>query len=173
VQDAVDLAIAGPRQPVPDLIAGGGIDRGGAVPGREVVAVGEPGDVGDLDQQPRGAGRADALQVKQLGAGRCDHCTHQQELAVEQYLFNLSEPREDAALQAVGQPNVWLLSAEEIPPILFTTAEVARLLGIGKCRVYDLIRARELRSVKVGASRRVSARALRDYVEHLEMGEPA
>jgi excisionase family DNA binding protein len=92
---------------------------------------------------------------------------------MEQYLFNLSEPRPAIGLQAVVQPNVWLLSADEIPPILFTTDEVARLLGIARCRVYDLIRERELRSVKVGASRRVSARALRDYVDHLELGEPA
>ena len=79
----------------------------------------------------------------------------------------------DAELEAVVRPNIWLLSSEEIPPLLFTTAEVARLLGIGQCRVYDLIRERELRSVKVGASRRISARALRDYVEQLELGEPA
>ena len=44
----------------------------GAVPGREVVAVGEPGDVADLDQQPGGAGGADAVQVQQRGAGRGD-----------------------------------------------------------------------------------------------------
>ena len=87
---------------------------------------------------------------------------------MEQYLFNLSESSGDAELEAVFRPNIWLLSSEEIPPLLFTTTEVARLLGIGQCRVYDLIRGRELRSVKVGASRRVSARALRDYVEHLE-----
>jgi excisionase family DNA binding protein len=92
---------------------------------------------------------------------------------MEQYLSNLSAPSDGADLRAVVQPNVWLLSAEEIPPILFTTEEVARLLGIGKCRVYDLIRQRELRSVKVGASRRISARALRDFVERLEVGEPA
>lgn len=91
---------------------------------------------------------------------------------MEQYLSNLSAPSDGADLRAVVQPNVWLLSAEEIPPILFTTEEVARLLGIGKCRVYDLIRQRELRSVKVGASRRISARALRDFVERLEVGEP-
>ena len=42
------------------------------------------------------------------------------------------------------------------------------MLGIGRCRVYDLIRQRELRSVKVGASRRVSARALSEYVAQLE-----
>ena len=92
---------------------------------------------------------------------------------MEQYLFNLSERSGDAELEAVVRPNIWLLSSEEIPPLLFTTSEVARLLGIGQCRVYDLIRGRELRSVKVGASRRISARALRDYVEHLEMGELA
>ena len=75
--------------------------------------------------------------------------TNNLELAMEQYLFDLSG-RGDPALSAVVQPNVWLLSSEEIPPILFTAEEVARLLGIGKCRVYDLIRQRELRSVKVG-----------------------
>ena len=87
---------------------------------------------------------------------------------MEQYLFNLSDASESNDLEAVVRPNIWLLSSEEIPPLLFKTSEVARLLGIGQCRVYDLIRGRELRSVKVGASRRVSARALRDYVERLE-----
>jgi excisionase family DNA binding protein len=89
---------------------------------------------------------------------------------MEQYLFNLTAPRQPAveAEPTVVTPNIWLMSAEEIPPILFTTEEVARLLGIGKCRVYDLIRHRELRSVKVGASRRISARALNEYVGQLE-----
>ena len=91
---------------------------------------------------------------------------------MEQYLFNLStSDTED--VETVVRPNVWLMSSDEIPPILFTTEEVARLLGIGKCRVYDLIRQRELASVKVGASRRISARALHDYVTRLELGEPA
>ena len=46
---------------------------------------------------------------------------------MELYQFNLSEPSDGAELQAVVQPQVWLLSAEEIPPILFTIEEVARL----------------------------------------------
>lgn len=92
---------------------------------------------------------------------------------MEQYLFNLSAPPDEQSQTTVVQPNVWLLAADEVPPILFSTEEVGRLLGIGKCRVYDLIRRRELRSVKVGASRRISARALRDYVELLEQQEPA
>ncbi len=91
---------------------------------------------------------------------------------MEQYLFSLSEPVPTQTPTAV-QPNIWLLSAEEMPPILFSTAEVARLLRIGQCRVYDLIRQRELRSVKVGASRRISARALAEYVAQLELQDTA
>lgn len=91
---------------------------------------------------------------------------------MEQYLFNLSaDDGEDA--EAAVRPNVWLLSSQEIPPILFAPEEVARLLGISRCRVYDLIRERELSSVKVGGSRRISARALHAYVTRLELGEPA
>ena len=52
-----------------DVVAGGGVDGCGAVPGREVLAVGAPGDVTDPDQQPSGAGGADAVQVHQAGAG--------------------------------------------------------------------------------------------------------
>jgi excisionase family DNA binding protein len=94
------------------------------------------------------------------------------ELVMEQYLFDMSTSM-PAESRATVQPNIWLLSAEEMPPILFSTAEVARLLGIGQCRVYDLIRQRELRSVKVGASRRISARALAEYVAQLELRDTA
>ena len=74
---------------------------------------------------------------------------------MEQYLFNLSAPPDEAAdVPAMVQPNVWLLSADEIPPILFTTEEVARLLGIGKCRVYDLIRTA---GAALGQGRRLAA----------------
>ena len=72
VQDAVDLPVAGPGQPVADVVAGGRVDRGGSVPGREVGAVGEPGDVADLDQQPGRTGRSDAVQVQQAGPGGRD-----------------------------------------------------------------------------------------------------
>ena len=64
MQDPVDLTVPGPRQPVSDLVAGGRVDRCGAVPGREVVAVGEAGDVADLDEQPGRTGGSDAGQVQ-------------------------------------------------------------------------------------------------------------
>ena len=78
---------------------------------------------------------------------------------MDQHLFNLST----AALTGVEAPvivitpNLWLLSSEEIPPLLFTPEEAARFLRVGRHRVFDLIRQRELRSVKVGSSRRISA----------------
>ncbi|RHW25891.1 DNA-binding protein [Nocardioides immobilis] len=61
------------------------------------------------------------------------------------------------------------MSSDELPPLLFTPEEVARLLGVGRQKVYDLMRQRLLRSVKVGACRRISARALSDYVADLEL----
>ena len=92
---------------------------------------------------------------------------------MEQYLFNLSAPPGDDLGEAVVRPNVWLMSAEEMPPILMSPEEVGRLMGIGRCKVYDLIRHSELRSVKVGSYRRVSAKALAEYVDRLELREPA
>jgi len=92
---------------------------------------------------------------------------------MEQYLFNLSEPPDETDERAVLKPNVWLMSADDMPPLLFTPEEVARFLGIGRCRVYDLLRQGDLTSVKVGSSRRVSARALSEYGAHLELSEPA
>lgn len=88
---------------------------------------------------------------------------------MEQYLFNLAHPVEDLGTVKV-QPNLWLLTSDEMPPLLFNTEEVARLLGVGKGKVYDLLRAGALRSVRVGGSRRVSAKALADYVRTLDQG---
>lgn len=86
---------------------------------------------------------------------------------VEQYLFNLSRPAEDLGEVRV-QPNLWLLTADEMPPLLFSCEEVARLLHVGRSRVYELIRRRELRSVRIGVTRRVSAKALAEYVAGLD-----
>ena len=88
---------------------------------------------------------------------------------MDHHLFNLSPPASavDGPIIEIT-PNLWLLSSEEIPPLLFTPEEAARFLRVGRHRVFDLIRQRELRSVKVGGSRRISARALVDYVASLE-----
>ena len=51
---------------------------------------------------------------------------------------------------------------------LFTVVEVAALLGIGRSKVYELLYAGELKSVKIGGSRRVRYTDLGDYVRHLD-----
>jgi excisionase family DNA binding protein len=84
-------------------------------------------------------------------------------------LFNLSPPAPRGHDEVVEvRPNVWLMTADDIPPLLFTAEEVACFLRIGRHRVFDLIRQGELRSVKIGNSRRVSARALAEFVACLE-----
>ncbi|WP_203231162.1 helix-turn-helix domain-containing protein [Nocardioides caldifontis] len=87
---------------------------------------------------------------------------------MEQYLFSLDQPVEDLGAAKV-QPNLWLLTSEEMPPLLFTPEEIARLLHVGRSKVYDLLRTGELRSVKVGGRRRVSAKALADFVNGLDV----
>ena len=52
--------------------------------------------------------------------------------------------------------------------MMYTVAEVARELRLGRTRVYDLIRTRELPSVKIGGSRRVSSQALADFIDGLD-----
>jgi len=84
------------------------------------------------------------------------------------HLFNAHQERPHVDGVVTVQPNLWLLSSEEVPPLLFTPEKAAELLCVGRPKVYALIQRRELRSVKVGSSRRISARALSDYVAGLE-----
>lgn len=50
---------------------------------------------------------------------------------------------------------------------LWRVEEVAELLGICRSRVFDLLNAGELTSVKIGSSRRVPDEAVRAYIERL------
>jgi excisionase family DNA binding protein len=66
---------------------------------------------------------------------------------------------------------LWELPSDNMPPLLLRPEQVARVLNIGRSKVFDLIRSGELRSVKAGGSRRVSATAVREYVARLEAAE--
>lgn len=55
---------------------------------------------------------------------------------------------------------------------LYRVEEVARILRIGRTKVFDLIRSGALASVKIGGSRRVPARSVAEYVSRL-LGEAA
>ncbi|MEU1303318.1 helix-turn-helix domain-containing protein [Streptomyces shenzhenensis] len=53
-------------------------------------------------------------------------------------------------------------------PFLYRADEVAKLLGVGLTTAKSLIGSGELRSVKIGRSRRVPAEALHEYVQRLD-----
>ena len=51
--------------------------------------------------------------------------------------------------------------------LLLRPEEVAQALGIGRTTVFELMRSGELRSVKIGVSRRIPADAVTEYVAGL------
>ena len=56
----------------------------------------------------------------------------------------------------------------EMQPLLLRPEDAARVLGVSRSTVFDLIRSGRLRSVKIGHLRRVSATALADFVARLD-----
>jgi excisionase family DNA binding protein len=52
-------------------------------------------------------------------------------------------------------------------PLLLTVQQAAEMLGIGRSTIYELLAAGELRSIKLGGSRRIPVSAVREYVERL------
>jgi excisionase family DNA binding protein len=52
--------------------------------------------------------------------------------------------------------------------LLYRPKEAAPMLGIGRDKLYDLMRCGRLRSVKDGRARFITANALADYVAMLE-----
>jgi excisionase family DNA binding protein len=52
--------------------------------------------------------------------------------------------------------------------LMYRPAEAAQVLGICRTRVFALIKSGQLRSVKLGAARYITAEALRAFVRELE-----
>lgn len=50
----------------------------------------------------------------------------------------------------------------------YTVEQVAKMLHISCDKVYYLLRTRQLRSIKIGKSRRITDRHLTDFVASLE-----
>ncbi|MEU3033498.1 helix-turn-helix domain-containing protein [Streptomyces griseoaurantiacus] len=55
-----------------------------------------------------------------------------------------------------------------LTPILYRADEVAKLLSVGLTTAKAKIASGELRSIKIGRSRRVPADALHEYVQRLD-----
>lgn len=50
----------------------------------------------------------------------------------------------------------------------FTVEQVAEMLNIGRDKVYYLLRTGQLRSIKIGKSRRITEQHIADFVSSLE-----
>jgi excisionase family DNA binding protein len=50
----------------------------------------------------------------------------------------------------------------------YTVEQVAKILHIGRDKVYYLLRTGQLRSIKIGKSRRITNRQLAEFVASLE-----
>lgn len=56
--------------------------------------------------------------------------------------------------------------------LLLTPEEAAQALAICRARVYELMRAGELGSIQIGASRRVPRQSLRAFIEQKMSATP-
>ncbi len=55
-----------------------------------------------------------------------------------------------------------------LPVLLVCPEDAARVLGVGRTKVYELMRSGALRSVRVGGLRRIPVAALDEFVARLE-----
>lgn len=86
-------------------------------------------------------------------------------------MSNSSKEFRDALQAKLGEVKGKLSNPE--PTQLHPLTEVQSRLSIGRTKVFKLIESGELRSVKIGKSRRVSEQALRDFIAALEEGDPS
>ena len=50
----------------------------------------------------------------------------------------------------------------------YTVEQVAKMLNISRDKVYYLLRTRQLRSIKIGKSRRITDQQVADFIASLE-----
>ena len=58
---------------------------------------------------------------------------------------------------------------ESSPKLLLTAVEAAEQLTVSRTKVYELMAAGTLRSIRIGRLRRVPIDALRDFIEAMEL----
>lgn len=55
--------------------------------------------------------------------------------------------------------------------LVYTAAEAAQALRIGRSKLYELLDAEEIESIHIGRSRKIPAAALHDYINRLREKE--
>lgn len=63
------------------------------------------------------------------------------------------------------------MTGDALPPVLVTPEQAAKSLNVSRSVVYELLRAGDLRSVKIGRLRRIPTEALTELVVQLEAEE--
>ena len=53
-------------------------------------------------------------------------------------------------------------------PVMFTPLEAAKILSVSRSQIYVLLKEGELKSVKIGRSRRISQNQLLSYIDFVE-----
>ena len=54
-------------------------------------------------------------------------------------------------------------------PFLFTPVQTAKILGISRSKVYDLLSTGALHSIHIGRSRRISQNHVQKFIDSLEV----
>jgi len=76
---------------------------------------------------------------------------------------SINDERETRHQSPPAQPQIQ--REPDVRPTLLTVPEVAKLLKVGRNRVYELVASKQIPSVKFGARLRIPAKALRDWIE--------
>nr|WP_305119089.1 helix-turn-helix domain-containing protein [Tahibacter harae] len=67
-----------------------------------------------------------------------------------------------------SQENAAVSKATEVPKLAFTVKEFRHASGICRTRIYELIAAGKLKTVKLGRSRLITAEAANEFIASLE-----
>ena len=54
-------------------------------------------------------------------------------------------------------------------PFLFTPVQTAKILGISRSKVYDLLSKGSLHSIHIGRSRRITQNHVQEFIDSLEV----
>ena len=66
-----------------------------------------------------------------------------------------------------ARPDALVIPEDVMDKLLLTPTEAANTLGIGRSKVYELLKNGQLQSVHIGACRRVPTEALKTFLEQL------
>lgn len=75
----------------------------------------------------------------------------------------INSTRSDRQRPRAGQP----IEGALVDPLLLTPLQAARMLGIGRSKLYELLAKGQLESVRIGNCRRVPAQALHNFLAEL------